>query len=64
MHLAILASLLLLSPSAEATQAAQSDAQSEIRRKQLNADIRAHEQRNNQLNDGKASDPLWQRSCY
>jgi hyperosmotically inducible periplasmic protein len=43
-------------PSVQATQAAQNDAQSETRRNQLNADIRAHEQRNNALNDGKASD--------
>ncbi|MBD2250289.1 BON domain-containing protein [Nostoc parmelioides] len=34
-------------PSAEATQAAQQDAQSEVRRDQLNSDIRAREQRNN-----------------
>lgn len=31
----------------QATQAAKSDAQNEIRRKQLNSDIRAREQRNN-----------------
>ncbi|MDF5730084.1 MAG: BON domain-containing protein [Rhizonema sp. PD38] len=43
-------------PSPQATQAAQNDAVSQTRRNQLNADIRAHEQRNNQLNDGKASD--------
>jgi len=34
-------------PSVEATQAAKEDAQSEVRREQLNADIRAREQRNN-----------------
>ncbi|MGI8503920.1 MAG: BON domain-containing protein [Hassallia sp.] len=34
-------------PSAQATVAAKDDAQSEVRRKQLNADIRAREQRNN-----------------
>ncbi|WP_017655521.1 BON domain-containing protein [Fortiea contorta] len=34
-------------PSAEATQAAQEDAQSELRRRQLNQDIRAREERNN-----------------
>lgn len=34
-------------PSPEATQAAQEDAQSELRRRQLNEDIRAREQRNN-----------------
>lgn len=33
-------------PSPEATQAAQQDAQSETRRRQLNQDIRAREQRN------------------
>ncbi|MBD2357784.1 BON domain-containing protein [Tolypothrix sp. FACHB-123] len=34
-------------PDAQATEAAQNDAQSELRRRQLNADIRAREQRNN-----------------
>ncbi|MBH8553716.1 BON domain-containing protein [Nostocaceae cyanobacterium CENA357] len=34
-------------PSAETTQAAKEDAQSELRRRQLNADIRAREERNN-----------------
>ena len=34
-------------PSVEATQAAKEDAQSETRRKQLNSDIQAREQRNN-----------------
>ncbi|MCC5598442.1 BON domain-containing protein [Nostoc favosum] len=34
-------------PSVETTQAAQQDAQSEVRRRQLNSDIRAREQRNN-----------------
>jgi hyperosmotically inducible periplasmic protein len=44
-------------PSIQATEAAQKDAQSEIRRKQLNSDIRAREQRNNQFNDGSANRP-------
>ena len=34
-------------PNAQTTQAAQQDAQSEVRRRQLDADIRAREQRNN-----------------
>ncbi|MBD2204091.1 BON domain-containing protein [Calothrix sp. FACHB-1219] len=34
-------------PDAQATEAAQKDAQSETRRRQLNSDIRAREQRNN-----------------
>ncbi len=34
-------------PTAQTTQAAQQDAQSEVRRRQLDADIRAREQRNN-----------------
>lgn len=34
-------------PSVQATEAAKEDAQSQIRRDQLNADIRAREQRNN-----------------
>ncbi|QLE56320.1 BON domain-containing protein [Nostoc sp. TCL26-01] len=34
-------------PSVEATQAAQQDAQSDLRRRQLNSDIRARENRNN-----------------
>ncbi|MEH2067054.1 MAG: BON domain-containing protein [Nostoc sp.] len=34
-------------PSAQTTEASQKDAQSELRRKQANADIRAREQRNN-----------------
>ncbi|BAY42728.1 transport-associated protein [Scytonema sp. HK-05] len=42
-------------PSPEATEAALKDAQSETRRNQLNADIRAREQRNNTFNDGKAT---------
>ncbi|NJR75817.1 MAG: BON domain-containing protein [Scytonema sp. CRU_2_7] len=41
-------------PSPETTEAALKDAQSEVRRDQLNADIRAREQRNNQFNDGSA----------
>ncbi len=35
------------SPTVQTTEASQQDAQSEIRRKQLDADIRAREQRNN-----------------
>lgn len=35
------------SPSVQTTEASQKDAQSEVRRKQLDADIRAREQRNN-----------------
>ncbi|MEH1841690.1 MAG: BON domain-containing protein [Nostoc sp.] len=35
------------SPTAQTTTASQQDAQSEVRRKQLNSDIRAREQRNN-----------------
>ncbi|MCC5629773.1 BON domain-containing protein [Nostoc sphaeroides] len=34
-------------PTAQTTQAAQQDAQSEVRRRQLNSDIRAREERNN-----------------
>ncbi|MEH2380678.1 MAG: BON domain-containing protein [Nostoc sp.] len=34
-------------PTAKTTEAAQQDAQSEVRRKQANSDIRAREQRNN-----------------
>jgi len=34
-------------PTAQTTQASQKDAQSEVRRRQLNSDIRAGEQRNN-----------------
>ncbi|WP_138498936.1 BON domain-containing protein [Nostoc sp. PA-18-2419] len=34
-------------PTAQTTEASQKDAQSELRRKQLNQDIRAREQRNN-----------------
>ncbi len=40
-------------PNAQATQAAEKDSESELRRNQLNQDIRAHEQRNNTFNDGK-----------
>jgi hyperosmotically inducible periplasmic protein len=43
-------------PEKEATEAALEDAQSQTRRDQLNADIRANEQRNNAFNDGKATD--------
>ncbi|MBR8840163.1 MAG: BON domain-containing protein [Stigonema ocellatum SAG 48.90 = DSM 106950] len=42
-------------PNAQATQTALKDSQSDLRRKQLNEDIRANEQRNNTLNDGAAS---------
>ncbi|WP_127078393.1 BON domain-containing protein [Dulcicalothrix desertica] len=42
-------------PNAGSTQAAKEDAQSEIRRNQLDADIRAREQRNNIVNDGAAT---------
>jgi hyperosmotically inducible periplasmic protein len=41
-------------PEADAAKDAQADAQSQVRRDQLNSDIRATEQRNNALNDGKA----------
>ncbi|MBF2066361.1 MAG: BON domain-containing protein [Calothrix sp. C42_A2020_038] len=42
-------------PSAESTQAAQEDAQSDVRRAQLDSDIRAREQRNNAFNDGAST---------
>ena len=42
-------------PAVQATQAAQKDAESDIRKNQLNQDIRANEQRNNTFNDGKAA---------
>ncbi|KYC36159.1 transporter [Scytonema hofmannii PCC 7110] len=42
-------------PAPEATEAALKDAQSQVRRDQLNADIKAREERNNVLNDGKAT---------
>jgi osmotically-inducible protein OsmY len=38
----------------EEVKDAQEDAQSEVRRDQLNSDIRANEQRNNTFNDGQA----------
>jgi osmotically-inducible protein OsmY len=41
-------------PTAEQVQDAQEDAQSEVRREQLNSDIRAREERNNAFNDGAA----------
>lgn len=41
-------------PEAEDTQQAKADAQSELRRQQLNADIKAREERNNALNNGSA----------
>jgi hyperosmotically inducible periplasmic protein len=42
-------------PSAQSTEAAKEDAQSETRRRQANSDIRAREQRNNALNDGAST---------
>jgi osmotically-inducible protein OsmY len=42
-------------PSAQSSEAAKEDAQSETRRRQLNSDIRANEQRNNAKNDGAAT---------
>jgi hyperosmotically inducible protein len=41
-------------PKAEDAQATKNDAQDETRRKQLNADIKAREERNNALNAGSA----------
>lgn len=41
-------------PKAGETKETKEDAQSELRRKQLNSDIRAREERNNALNDGSA----------
>jgi hyperosmotically inducible periplasmic protein len=41
-------------PAPQATEAAKKDAQSELRRRQLDADIRANEQRNNAINDGSS----------
>lgn len=41
-------------PKAEDVQTTKNDAQSETRRKQLNADIKAREERNNALNSGSA----------
>lgn len=41
-------------PDAEAAKEAQEDAKSQVRRDQLNANIRATEQRNNALNQGAA----------
>lgn len=43
-------------PEAEDTKQAQADAESELRRKQLNSDIKANEERNNVLNEGSAED--------
>jgi hyperosmotically inducible periplasmic protein len=42
-------------PAPQATEAAKTDAQSEVRRSQLNSDIRANEQRNNGGNSGDAT---------
>lgn len=41
-------------PEADEAQTTQKDAQSEVRRNQLNSDIRAKEQRNNAFNEGSA----------
>ncbi|MBD1808696.1 BON domain-containing protein [Microcoleus sp. FACHB-SPT15] len=41
-------------PEAEDTEQAKADAESELRRQQLNADIKAREERNNALNQGQA----------
>ena len=41
-------------PEADQAQTTQKDAQSEVRRNQLNSDIRAKEQRNNAFNEGSA----------
>jgi hyperosmotically inducible periplasmic protein len=41
-------------PNAGSTEAAKEDAQSQVRRDQLDADIRAREQRNNIVNDGSS----------
>ncbi|MGB5959112.1 MAG: BON domain-containing protein [Coleofasciculaceae cyanobacterium] len=41
-------------PKAGEVKETKEDAQSELRRKQLNSDIRAREERNNALNDGDA----------
>ncbi len=41
-------------PSGEAVKDTQEDAQSKTRRKQLNADIKAREERNNAINGGSA----------
>jgi osmotically-inducible protein OsmY len=41
-------------PEADEAQAAKEDATSQVRRDQLNSDIRAREERNNALNDGAA----------
>lgn len=43
-------------PKAEEARQNKEDATSEVRRKQLNSDIRANEQRNNALNEGSATD--------
>lgn len=42
-------------PKADESNAAKQDAQSETRRKQLNSDIKAREERNNALNQGSAA---------
>jgi hypothetical protein len=43
-----------VAPSSDSTKATQEDAQSETRRRQANADIKAREERNNALNSGSA----------
>jgi hyperosmotically inducible protein len=43
-------------PKVDETKDTKQDAQSETRRKQLNSDIRAREDRNNALNNGSAAD--------
>jgi hyperosmotically inducible periplasmic protein len=45
---------VIATPEPQTTEAAKEDAQSQLRRDQLNADIRAREERNNAFNDGKA----------
>jgi hyperosmotically inducible periplasmic protein len=42
-------------PTTDSSKSANDDANSEIRRKQLESDVRAREQRNNALNNGQAS---------
>ncbi|MEH2351674.1 BON domain-containing protein [Nostoc sp.] len=44
-------------PTAKTTEASQQDAQSEVRRRQLNEDIRAREQRNNVTGGDTKRDP-------
>ncbi|MEH2269033.1 MAG: BON domain-containing protein [Nostoc sp.] len=44
-------------PTVQTTEASQKDAQSEVRRRQLNSDIRAREQRNNATGRDALGDP-------